>query len=122
MTTVLDTCRDGLQREKFVFTPWSQAEYAACDIMSVSNPMQDPDVGLYIAPAPEEEYLPSWYEVHGSSLATPEDKDAASKSLVHANAPHIDYFDALNRRIVGIDDNGAEGKNATKYYYDILGN
>lgn len=108
--------------EKVVFTPWSNVEYDPCDNILISNPLNDPDVGLYIAPIPQDQYLPSWYDTHSGIIASPGDRDAAAKPLALANTPHVDYFDTLSNRIVGIDDNGTQGKSVITYDFDIQGN
>jgi len=57
-----------------------------------------------------------------STIATPEEIDAANKAAAHANTPAVAYLDSLGRAFVSIGDNGAAGKYKTTTDTDIEGN
>ena len=49
-----------------VFDPWRQETWDVNDTVLVSDPKDDPDVGDFFRPLPEEDYLDTWYEQRGN--------------------------------------------------------
>lgn len=100
--------------EKHVFDAWSEAAWDANDMVLVSDPRTDPDVGNYflrlLGPAPG--VFTSWHDLRigGNFGATADEKaanqDAAQKTETHAGTPTVQHFDALGRVCLGVADNG----------------
>jgi RHS repeat-associated protein len=151
--------------EKVVFDPWRQETWDVNDTLHPEqhynplspsvlpdytfNPVNDPDVGQYFKRLPENEYLPTWYDVRMDPAKAiqkwpdndpmtgdpiPEnaairaaEKKAAEKAAKHAATPLITHLDTLGRTFLTIADNGlaADGtpqKYETRIELDIEGN
>jgi hypothetical protein len=132
--------------EKVVFDPWRQETWDVNDALHPEqrynpqspnvlpdhtfNPIQDPDVGPYFKRLPEDEYLPTWYDLrmdpNKSILEWPDvdpitgipkpenaairaaEKKAAEKAAQHAKTPLIAHFDSLGRTFLTVADNGTD--------------
>ena len=104
--------------EKVVFDPWRQEAWDVNDTALQTNPAQDPDVGDFFQKLPDTDYLPTWYSqrIHGQLGA--EEKQAAIKTVVHANTPGLAYADSLGRTFLSIAHNRFEraGSLVDEYY------
>ena len=127
--------------EKVVFDPWQQT---TCDVndtvalfdlasrtAKVLDPAADPDVGGFFQRLPDDDYLPTWYDLRTDSAkalaewpdtdsqgnALPEnaqrrktEKDAAAKAASHADTPTTAHFDSLGRPFLTAARNRVECK------------
>jgi RHS repeat-associated protein len=115
--------------EKIVFDPWRQESWDVNDTVLVADPKTDPDVGDFFRRLPDADYLPTWYAKRQAGALGAEERDAAAKTAIHAATPSIGHADSLGRTFLTIDQNrlmrdGAtvEGRFATRFELDILGN
>ncbi|MCD4716622.1 MAG: hypothetical protein K8R45_07755, partial [Desulfobacterales bacterium] len=153
--------------KKVVFDPWKQETWDVNDTVyplekfdrvhfdpadpvypdHTFNPANDADVGYYISVLPEEDYLPTWYNLRmdaSKALKTWPDtgrneekerneririseKSAAQKAAKHCATPTVAHLDSLGRVFLTIADNGLD-KNGnlqlfeTRVKLDIEGN
>lgn len=120
--------------EKVVFDPWQQTTYDVNDTIGVPanpsdppfDPKDDPDVEFYFSRVPEDQYLPTWYDLRTDAAkalqAWPDadaqgqprpdnakrraaEKSAAEKAADHANTPTTAYFDTLGRPFLTVAHN-----------------
>ncbi len=113
--------------EKTVVGPWRQDTWDENDTVKVSDPKDDPDVGLNFRRLPEAEYLPTWYDRRHNGQLGAEEMAAANKAAAHAETPEVTHFDALGRVILSVaengrDDNGTVQRFTTRVTLDIEGN
>ncbi len=100
--------------EKHVFDAWREAAWDANDMVLVSDPRADADVGDFFLRllGPGAGVFTSWHDLRigGNFGATPDEKaanqDAAQKAEAHAGTPSVQHFDALGRVCLGVADNG----------------
>lgn len=100
--------------EKHVFDAWREAAWDANDMVLVSDPRADADVGDFflrlLGPGPG--VFTSWHDLRigGNFGATADEKaanqDAAQKTEAHAATPTMQYFDSLGRVCLRVVDNG----------------
>jgi RHS repeat-associated protein len=100
--------------EKHVFDAWAEAAWDANDMVLVSDPRMDADVGDFflrlLGPGPG--LFTSWHDlrIDGNFGTTADEKtanqDAAQKAEAHAGTPTVQHFDALGRVCLGVADNG----------------
>jgi RHS repeat-associated protein len=106
--------------EKIVFNSWRQVTYDVNDTTTPPtipgdppfDPKNDIDVGHYFGGIPDEEYLPTWYDVRTNAAkalkAWPDtdphnikrraaEKSAVAKAVAHADTPSTVHFDSLGR-------------------------
>ncbi|KAH7186850.1 SpvB domain-containing protein [Fusarium oxysporum] len=119
---VVATLRPDHSFEKFVFGPWRQTRYDACDNVSLRDPTQDEDVGGYFQLLPEQDYRPSWYDARINSQLGPNEKVAAERTATLANTPIVAHLDALGHTIVAVEELGGSHISITRAIYDISGN
>ncbi|KAK4939447.1 hypothetical protein LTR10_020253 [Elasticomyces elasticus] len=105
--------------EKTVYSTWSQAQFDANDTVKLSDPRQDPDVGIFFTSIPTSEYLPSWYDTKKNSTLQTE-RDAAVRTLSHADTPKTFHLDSLGRVFLVVTNTGSETVTVTNDL-DILG-
>jgi len=134
--------------KKVVFDPWKQETWDVNDTVyplekfdrvhfdpadpvypdHTFNPANDADVGYYISVLPEEDYLPTWYNLRmdaSKALKTWPDtgrneekerneririseKSAAQKAAKHCATPTAAHLDSLGRVFLTIADNGLD--------------
>ncbi|HXA84463.1 MAG TPA: SpvB/TcaC N-terminal domain-containing protein [Candidatus Dormibacteraeota bacterium] len=100
--------------EKHVFDAWREAAWDANDMVLVSDPRTDTEVGNFflrlLGPGPG--VFTSWHDLRigGNFGPTADEKaanqDAAQKTEAHAATPTVQHFDALGRVCLGVADNG----------------
>ena len=139
--------------EKVVFDPWKQTSWDVNDTIHPEerfnpqspdnlpdhnfNPVNDPDVGHYFQPLPEDDYLPTWYNIRidetnaavewNNQDVREAEVSAAQKAAKHAATPTVAYMDTLGRTFLTIADNGTAEDGSDKRYetrvrMDIEGN
>jgi RHS repeat-associated protein len=137
--------------EKVVFDPWQQTTWDVNDTLHPPlnlggppfNPQDDPHVGEFFRRLPQDEYLPTWYDLRmdavkamlewpdtdsggqslpGNASRRTAEKSAAAKASAHADTPAVAYLDSLGRPFMTIADNGPEGQYATRVELNIEGN
>jgi RHS repeat-associated protein len=115
--------------EKVVFDPWRQETWDVNDTVLITDPKTDPEVGAFFQRLPEAEYRPTWYEARKDGQVGAEEKDAATKTAIHAATPSVSYTDSLGRTVLTVahnkfERNGVmvEEKYATRMMLDIEGN
>jgi RHS repeat-associated protein len=120
--------------DKIVFNPWQQITWDVSDTIKIPenavdppfDPKNDPDVGKYFKRLPDDDYLPTWYDLRtdaAKALKTWPDtderghplpdnakrrdseKDAAIKGAAHSNTPSIAYLDTLGRPFLTVIHN-----------------
>lgn len=120
--------------EKVVFDPWKQMAYDVNDTLHPPpnpvdppfDPKDDPDVGQYFSRLPDEEYLPTWYDLRtdaakalqewpdtdSNGQALPDNarrraaqEKAADKAVTHADTPTTAHFDTLGRPFLTVAHN-----------------
>ncbi|KAH6950877.1 virulence plasmid 65kDa B protein-domain-containing protein [Fusarium avenaceum] len=104
---------------KTVHTPWTMVEFTTADMVLQSKPQDDGDVGHFFTRISPSRYAQSWYDRR--KMGTPQEKRAAEKSAVYADAPSITHFGScgLPIRTVRI----AGGLTYTeRSLYDVNGN
>jgi RHS repeat-associated protein len=116
--------------EKVVFDPWQQTTYDVNDTIGVPanpgdppfDPKDDPDVGFYFSRVPDDEYLPTWYDLRQAEAVDSHKKKAADKAAVHANTPTVAYFDSLGRTVLTVAHNRSQyrDKPIEEDYYTTL--
>ncbi len=106
--------------EKVVFDPWRQETWDVNDtvLLGVNT---DQDVQGFFGSLPQAEYLPTWYQERINKPKGDLERQAAEKTLRHANTPTCAYVDNLGRPFLSIADNGVAGKYATRTDLDIEG-
>ncbi|MDR4496749.1 MAG: hypothetical protein MRK02_02305 [Candidatus Scalindua sp.] len=153
LARVVATLHPNHTYEKVVFDPWKQTSWDVNDTLHPEqrfdpqspdvlpdhtfNPVNDPDVGHYFLALPEEEHLPTWYNLRIDETNAleewpdPVDREAevsaARKAAKHAATPIIAHMDTLGRTFLTIADNGnaedgAEQRYETRVRMDIEGN
>ena len=83
--------------EKVVFNPWRSTQSDVNDTSAIVDPRSDPEVGPYFARIPDADFLPTWAGARSGGALGPEEQDAATKTLDHANTPSTGYLDVLGR-------------------------
>lgn len=134
--------------EKVAFGPWQQVTWDVNDTLAPPdndgvpfNPKSDPDVGTFFKRLPDEDYLPTWYDLridHEKALEKwPErddqgdllpdavrrdnaarrmaEADAARKALAHSGTPTTVFFDTLGRPFLTLADNGPDPSNPNQH-------
>ena len=108
---------------KVLFTPWYLEAWDVNDTLLL-NPSDDPDI-LPVA----RNYFDSlgqnwvtWYEERSAIAASQPEKEAASRTLPHANTPNRSCLDNLGREFKNIQNNGADGLFESSQVLDIEGN
>jgi RHS repeat-associated protein len=91
--------------EKIVFDPWKQETWDVNDMVMVADPKNDSDVGDFFSRLPEADYLPTWLAQRQSGALGPEEQDAASKAVIHANTPTVAHLDMLGRLFLTVAHN-----------------
>jgi RHS repeat-associated protein len=94
--------------EKVVFDPWRQENWDVNDTVLQTNPARDRDVGGFFGNLPDADYLPTWYEQRGTGQLGKDEKQAATKTAVHANTPSVAYADSLGRTFLSLAHNRFE--------------
>ncbi len=89
--------------EKTVTTPWVQTFWDANDTVLIEDPSLDPDVGVYFAGLPEDNYSPSWYAQR--SGGSEEERRAANQTSLHAATPEKHHLDPLGRTFLTVRHN-----------------
>lgn len=106
---------------KTVIGSWSTTSFERGNTVSIADASKDPDVGNLFARIPRNLHYPSWHSQHISTSSSPLEREAAAKSLIYANKPRVEHFDALHRPIATITDDGIR-KLETRESYDSRGN
>ncbi|MGF1614664.1 MAG: SpvB/TcaC N-terminal domain-containing protein [Gammaproteobacteria bacterium] len=119
--------------EKVVFDPWQQMTYDVNDTIKVPanpgdppfNPKDDPEVGQYFERLPDDEYLPTWYDLRTDPAKALEawpdsdadnvkrraaERSAADKASVHTNTRTTAHLDTLGRPFLTVGINRFERK------------
>lgn len=104
---------------KMVHTPRMTAEYNAGDMILDSKPQDDTDVGHFFARIPAAKYSQSWYDKW--TLGTPQERRAAEKSAIYANAPLIIHIGSCGLPIRAVRVAGGETY-TRRSAYDVSGN
>ncbi|KAH9206572.1 virulence plasmid 65kDa B protein-domain-containing protein [Leptodontidium sp. 2 PMI_412] len=107
---------------KVVFDAWSQLSYDFNDMVLVSKPDEDPDVGGFFKLLPREKYSPSWYDARIKGQKGVDEQNAATRAAAHANTPKVMHYDPLARPIFTVDDNGPQGLITARAIFDISNN
>ena len=137
-------CRDPLNRvvatlrpdhtyEKVVFDAWQQANYDPNDTVinadGSTDPVQDPDVGEYLARLPAGDRTPTWYEQRIGLPPGDRDRVAAEQAAVHRQTPTIAHLDVMGRPFLTVAQNRflraaavVEESYASRIEIDIEGN
>jgi RHS repeat-associated protein len=134
---VIGTARPNHTYEKIVFGPWSQAVWDANDTTVAQrqpedppfDPKNDPDLGPHFSRLPEDEYLPTWYDLRtdpakalqawpdvdkqgspqsDNAVRRTSERAAAGKAATHAGTPTLIYFDTLGRPFLTLADDGPD--------------
>lgn len=133
---VIATLHPNYTYEKVVFDPWQQATYDVNDTVDL-KPQSDPDIKDYV-----EKYCASlpigwktWLQQRNVDPDNPPpdtngvepERDAAVRTLKHANTPTLAHFDSLGRTFFTVADNGKDSdgnpqKYRTRVVLDIEGN
>jgi RHS repeat-associated protein len=108
--------------DKVPFDPWHAQTWDVNDTVLQTDPKADADVGGFFSRLPDADYLPTWYTQRSGGGLGPHEKDAADKTVAHANTPGAVFFDALGRKFLTVVDNAAVGKYTTRVEFDIEGN
>lgn len=120
--------------EKVAFSPWRRETWDASDLVRVSDPKSDPDVGDFFARLPSADYLPTWHAQRAGNALGPDEEEAARKSAVHAATPTVVHADSLGRAFLTIAHNKlkysdtspaappTEDFHRTRVVFDIQGN
>lgn len=103
---------------KTVHAPWTKTDYTAGDLVLKSRP-QDADVGYFFARISTARYQPSWYDAHQNG--TVQDKRAAAKSAIFADAPTVTHIGSCGLPIRTIRKAGGETY-TRRFVYDVNGN
>jgi hypothetical protein len=104
--------------EKLVYNPWQQTSYGVNDTALIADPKADPDVREFFERAPEDLYLPTWYDARKIGQMGKDAQAAAMKVIPPAETPAITHPDPLGT-ILTIADNGASGTYKTHVNLDI---
>jgi RHS repeat-associated protein len=119
--------------EKVVFDPWRQETWDVSDTIGVPehhgdlpfDPKNDQNVGQYIGRLPDDEYLPTWYDLRTDAVKALEvwpdsiadnvkrrtaERSAADKASVHAGTPSTAHLDTLGRPFLTVALNRFERK------------
>lgn len=88
---------------KILPDPWRTESWDADDLVFVSDPKLDPDVGGYFEHLSEDEYLPTWYDQRKGGALGREAQRAAEKSSAFADTPRTVCVDALGHTIVALE-------------------
>ncbi|KAK3986938.1 virulence plasmid 65kDa B protein-domain-containing protein [Cladorrhinum sp. PSN332] len=104
---------------KTVYAPWTKTEYTAGDLVLKSRPQEDPDVGNFFARISTTRYQPSWYDARQNG--TVQEKRAAEKSAVYADAPTVTHIGSCGLPIRTVRRAGGETYTRSSVY-DINGN
>lgn len=130
---VVATLHPNYTYEKVVFDPWQQTTHDVNDTLLKADPAgrpfdpkKDVDVGQYFSRLPDNEYLPTWYDIRmdgakallvwpdtdGMGRPLPDnarrrasEKAAAEKAVNHADTPTTAHFDALARPFLTVVSN-----------------
>jgi RHS repeat-associated protein len=126
---VVATLHPNHSYEKIVFDPWRQETWDVNDTVAQADPKTDPDAGGFFQRLPDSDYLPTWLSQRNSGTLGPEEQDAASKAMIHANTPTAAHYDSLGRQILSVEHNRlmqtgtpVEARYPTRMTLDILGN
>ena len=94
---------------KVLHEPWRSETWDKNDLVLVSKPAEDPDIGDYFRRLPEQDYLPTWYERHRHDPDDANNRKAAEKAVQHANTPSVSFMDSLGRPFLTVDHHQQEG-------------
>jgi len=107
---------------KNVYRSWSQKIYDMGDVVLVSDPRSDSDVGTLFGGLDPNLYMPSWYDARKNGTKGRNELDAATKSAAYHDTPTITYADAMGRPFMTTIDNGPYGKYTEMSVLDMDGN
>ena len=108
--------------EKTTFTPWSRMVYDEGDLIDVSDPRSDSEVGDLFKVLDPKYFMPSWLDCKLSASNKDKwERDAAQKSKAYANHPDSHHFNALGQTIYTVVDDGGRKLSKT-LQYDVAGN
>jgi RHS repeat-associated protein len=94
---VVGTLHPDYTWEKVRFSPWFQETWDTNDTVLIADPRIDADVGDFFRRLPLNLFFPGWYGRRQAPGATAENKDAATKTIIHANTPGQIHSDSLGR-------------------------
>lgn len=104
---------------KTVHSPWLTTDYGIADMISVTNPQEDADVGRLFSRINASWYLPSWRE---TNLKGPKrQQQAAAKSSAYGVNPTATHFGCCGLPVKTVQV--ADGRTHSQaFYYDFSGN
>ena len=120
--------------EKVVFDPWQQTTWDVSDTLHPPpnpgdlpfDPKDDPDIGHYFQCLPDDQYLPTWYDLRTDAQKAKEmwpdtdargepipdnakrraaEKSVADKAAAHADTPTAAHLDTLGRPFLTVAHN-----------------
>ena len=110
--------------KKTTFDAWGQTDWDGNDTALIDAPQDDPDVGVYFARLPPDDYLPTWYAARLAGDA--EERAAARKTALHADTPTIAFADGSGRLFLSVSHNrtrpGDDVYYKSRMTFDIEGN
>ncbi|KAI0454545.1 65kDa B protein-domain-containing protein [Xylaria acuta] len=104
---------------KTLYAPWATTEYTAGDLVLKYRPQDDPDVGNFFTKIQASRYQPSWHDKQRNG--TPQEKQAAKKSAIYADAPLITHFGSCGLPVRTVRIAGGETYTRSSAY-DVNGN
>jgi len=117
--------------EKNIFDPWCEISWDVNDTVLL-DPRIDADIAgftaaYFTALAAQQREWQSWYERRAGGALGAREQSAASKAAAHADTPTITFFDALDRPLSTLVNNGRDADGhaqllATRVRLDIEGN
>ncbi|MBI5145809.1 MAG: VCBS repeat-containing protein [Thaumarchaeota archaeon] len=119
---VVATLHPNHTHEKVVFDQWKQEIWDVNDTVLMTDPKNDPHVGVFFQRLPSADYLPTWYESRIGGQKGSKEQEAAQKAAEHRETPVTVYFDSLGRAFLTVANNGTEGKYPTRAELDIENN
>ncbi|KAK4161605.1 virulence plasmid 65kDa B protein-domain-containing protein [Cladorrhinum sp. PSN259] len=130
-TAATVSLRDILQREvgtlnpdhtwtKVAFTPWAEVNCSAGDLVSISDPRDDPDVGKHFRALETALFLPVWSE-RDVRTSSKHETEAAQKSALYANRPQTTHINTSQWPILHVESDGDKGR-TKRVEYDVHGN
>ena len=112
---------------KDVFGPWRRETWDTVDTSAMADPRTDTDVGDHMKRVIGSGAFISWHDarIGGTLGSTPEqraaNKDAAEKSSANAATPTVAHFDARDRTVLTVADDGPAGRLGDRLAYDAAG-
>ncbi|KAK0641912.1 SpvB domain-containing protein, partial [Cercophora newfieldiana] len=107
---------------KNAYGSWSQKIYDTGDVVLVSDPRTDGDVGALFRSLDPSLFLPSWYNARKNGAKGRNELAAATKSAAYHDTPTVTCADAMGRPFMTTIDNGPYGKYTEMSVLDLDGN